>query len=143
MQNNTSDLNTATSFTLAPLDVVIMAAGKGTRMKIRIPKVLQKLAGRPLLHHYWIRRAPAGPPAVIITGHGAIEVEALCAADTLTPIGLEMRAPGAAVGNRGAVQQAVPALADDGLVLILSGDVPLTQPALPFAGGQRARAWRC
>ena len=37
--------------TLLPLDIVIMAAGKGTRMKSRTPKVLQKLAGRPLLGH--------------------------------------------------------------------------------------------
>ena len=36
---------------MTPLDILIMAAGKGTRMKSRVPKVLQRLAGRPLLHH--------------------------------------------------------------------------------------------
>ena len=132
MQNNTSDLNTATSFTLAPLDVVIMAAGKGTRMKSRIPKVLQKLAGRPLLHHVLdTARALQARQAVIITGHGAIEVEALCAADTgaSTSLALKCVRQEPQLGTGHAVQQAVPALADDGLVLILSGDVPLTQPA--------------
>ena len=35
----------------SPIDVVVMAAGKGTRMKSRLPKVLQRLAGAPLLQH--------------------------------------------------------------------------------------------
>ncbi len=109
-----------------------MAAGKGTRMKSRTPKVLQKLAGRALLHHVLdTARALQARQAVIITGHGATEVEATCAVDTgaNTPLTLKCVRQEPQLGTGHAVQQAVPALADDGLVLILSGDVPLTQPA--------------
>jgi bifunctional UDP-N-acetylglucosamine pyrophosphorylase/glucosamine-1-phosphate N-acetyltransferase len=60
-----------------PLDVVVMAAGKGTRMKSRIPKVLQRLAGKPLLGHVLDTAAHLkARSAVVITGHGADEVEA-------------------------------------------------------------------
>ena len=132
MQYNASDMNNETSAALAPLDVVIMAAGKGTRMKSRIPKVLQKLAGRALLHHVLdTARALQARQAVVITGHGAIEVEATCSMDTgaKTPLALKCVRQEPQLGTGHAVQQAVPALADDGLVLVLSGDVPLTQPA--------------
>ncbi|MEO6625757.1 MAG: NTP transferase domain-containing protein, partial [Burkholderiaceae bacterium] len=56
----------------AMLDVVIMAAGKGTRMKSKLPKVLHRLAGRALLHH--VIDTAAGLDArgaVVISGHGA------------------------------------------------------------------------
>ncbi|MEI6803995.1 MAG: NTP transferase domain-containing protein, partial [Burkholderiales bacterium] len=57
------------------VDVVIMAAGKGTRMKSRLPKVLHRLAGRPLLAHVLdTARALQARQAVVITGHGAAEV---------------------------------------------------------------------
>ena len=60
-----------------PLDVVVMAAGKGTRMKSRLPKVLQRLAGKPLLGHVLDTAAHLNArSAVVITGHGADEVEA-------------------------------------------------------------------
>ncbi|MEO7108474.1 MAG: bifunctional UDP-N-acetylglucosamine diphosphorylase/glucosamine-1-phosphate N-acetyltransferase GlmU [Rhodoferax sp.] len=114
------------------IDVVIMAAGKGTRMKSRLPKVLQPLAGRPLLRHVLdTAQALHARQAVVITGHGAIEVEAACAMDTRATaefsINFVRQEPQLGTGH--AVQQAVPALADDGLVLVLSGDVPLTAPA--------------
>ncbi len=112
------------------IDVVIMAAGKGTRMKSRVPKVLQQLAGKPLLQHVLqTAQALQARSTVVITGHGAAEVEA---ATRLTA------APGQMVhfvrqepqlGTGHAVQQVVPVLADDGLVLVLSGDVPLTEVA--------------
>ena len=67
-----------------PIDVVIMAAGKGTRMKSRLPKVLHPLAGRSLLRHVLdTAQALQVRQAVVITGHGAIEVEAACAMDTV------------------------------------------------------------
>ena len=110
-----------------PIDVVIMAAGKGTRMKSRLPKVLQRLAGVPLVQHVLNTAAQLNArSAVVITGHGADQVESL------------LLAPGQALmvqcvrqepqlGTGHAVQQAVPALADDGVVVVLSGDVPLTR----------------
>ena len=65
---------------MTPIDILIMAAGKGTRMKSRLPKVLQRLAGRPLLHHVLDQAAHLqARSATVITGHGAIEVEAACA----------------------------------------------------------------
>jgi bifunctional UDP-N-acetylglucosamine pyrophosphorylase/glucosamine-1-phosphate N-acetyltransferase len=65
----------------APLDIVVMAAGKGTRMKSRHPKVLQKLAGRALLQHVLDTAAQLkARSAVVVTGHGAAEVEAAIAA---------------------------------------------------------------
>jgi len=59
------------------LDIVIMAAGKGTRMKSALPKVLHKLAGRSLLQHVLETAAGLGADGiVVITGHGAEQVEA-------------------------------------------------------------------
>jgi bifunctional UDP-N-acetylglucosamine pyrophosphorylase/glucosamine-1-phosphate N-acetyltransferase len=110
-----------------PVDVVVMAAGMGTRMKSTKPKVLHRLGGRALAQH--VIDTAAGVSArsvVVITGHGAEAVEAgLCA-----PAGVALKyvrqAPQLGTGH--AVQQAVPVLADDGVTLVLSGDVPLTQP---------------
>jgi len=63
-----------------PVDVVIMAAGKGTRMRSKVPKVLQTLAGRPLLQHVLDTAALlAARTVVVVTGHGADAVEAACA----------------------------------------------------------------
>ena len=120
---------------MAPVDVVIMAAGKGTRMKSKLPKVLHKLAGRALLQHVVDTAGElSARKVVVITGHGAIEVEAALAMHTRA--GSTMEAEFALqcvrqepqLGTGHAVQQAVPALPDDGIVVVLSGDVPLTQP---------------
>ncbi len=113
------------------IDVVIMAAGKGTRMKSRLPKVLHPLAGRPLLRHVLdTAQALQARRAVIVTGHGAIEVEAACSATTgaAAQFSISYVRQEPQLGTGHAVQQAVPVLADDGVVLVLSGDVPLTQP---------------
>ena len=104
-----------------------MAAGKGTRMKSRLPKVLQQLAGKPLLGHVLDTAAQLhARSAVVITGHGADEVEA---AVTKRESGLSVKfvRQEPQLGTGHAVQQAVPVLANDGLVVVLSGDVPLTQ----------------
>src|SRR3954451_9064417 len=59
------------------IDVVIMAAGQGTRMKSRVPKVLHRLAGRPLLQHVLDAVSHLdGRSVVVVTGNGAPEVEA-------------------------------------------------------------------
>ena len=113
----------------APLDIVVMAAGKGTRMKSRHPKVLQKLAGRALLQHVLDTAAQLkARSAVVVTGHGAAEVEAAIAAANSAEGALDLKfvRQEPQLGTGHAVQQAVPALKDDGLVVVLSGDVPLT-----------------
>ncbi len=113
-----------------PIDVVIMAAGKGTRMKSRLPKVLHRIAGRPLLQHVMDTAAHLhARKVVVITGHGATEVEAAIALNTGAEahFSIECVRQDPQLGTGHAVQQAVPALPDDGVVVVLSGDVPLTQ----------------
>jgi len=107
---------------MALLNIVIMAAGKGTRMKSALPKVLHRLAGRSLLQH--VLRTTEGLDAqtrIVITGHGAETVEAAVAAPALSFV---RQMPQLGTGH--AIQQAVPALQGDaGTTLILNGDVPL------------------
>ena len=119
-----------TSPTLPAIDVVIMAAGKGTRMKSKLPKVLHRLAGRALLQHVVDTAAELkARQVVVITGHGAMEVEASLAVPTgaTTTFGLNFVRQEPQLGTGHAVQQAAPALQDDGIVVVLSGDVPLTR----------------
>ena len=116
--------------TATMLDVIVMAAGKGTRMKSRMPKVLQRLAGRPLLHHVLDQAASlAARRVVVVTGHGAPEVEAACAGGTSVAgrFDLKFALQQPQLGTGHAVAQALPLLADDGVVVVLSGDVPLTR----------------
>jgi bifunctional UDP-N-acetylglucosamine pyrophosphorylase/glucosamine-1-phosphate N-acetyltransferase len=128
-----------------PIDVVIMAAGKGTRMKSRLPKVLHRLGGRALLAHVVdCAGRLSARQAVVITGHGAMEVEAACAQMTGagSTFDLKFARQDPQLGTGHAVQQAIPQLADDGVTLVLSGDVPLTQAAtlqalLDLCDGQR------
>jgi bifunctional UDP-N-acetylglucosamine pyrophosphorylase/glucosamine-1-phosphate N-acetyltransferase len=109
-----------------PVDVVIMAAGKGTRMKSRLPKVLHRLAGRALLAHVTGTAARIGARhVVVVTGHGAAEVEAAMSAGNAIGGALQFVRQEPQLGTGHAVQQAVPLLPDDGTVLVLSGDVPL------------------
>jgi bifunctional UDP-N-acetylglucosamine pyrophosphorylase/glucosamine-1-phosphate N-acetyltransferase len=117
-------------FPTAPVDVVIMAAGKGTRMKSKLPKVLHRLAGRALVQHVVDTAASLGARQVtVITGHGATEVEAALASGTRAKAQFDLnfvrQEPQLGTGH--AVQQTVPVLRDDGIVVVLSGDVPLTQ----------------
>lgn len=127
-----------------PVDVVVMAAGKGTRMKSKRPKVLHRLGGRALLAHVIDTAARVlARQVVLITGHGASEVEAEMSMpeSVSSHFGVETsgHVPVARpalrfvrqepqLGTGHAVQQAVPELADDGVTLVLSGDVPLTRP---------------
>ena len=128
-----------------PLDVVIMAAGKGTRMKSALPKVLHRLGGRALLAHVMDCAAQlSARQAVVITGHGAMQVEAACEGRTgaSAALGLKFARQEPQLGTGHAVQQAMPFLDNDGITLVLSGDVPLTQAAtlealLAQCGGQR------
>ena len=113
---------------MTAIDVVIMAAGKGTRMKSRLPKVLHLLAGRALVQHVVDTAAQLlARQVVVISGHGALEVEAALAhpakATATFVINFVRQEPQLGTGH--AVQQAVPVLRDDGIVVVLSGDVPL------------------
>ena len=112
-----------------PIDVVIMAAGKGTRMKSALPKVLHRLGGRALLSHVLQRAVElSARQAVVITGHGAQVVEAALAGSPMDlPLQCVRQEPQLGTGH--AVQQALPQLQDDGVTLVLSGDVPLTETA--------------
>ena len=105
-----------------PVSVVVLAAGQGKRMQSALPKVLQPLAGRPLLEHV-IRAARAIQPAAIyvVHGHGAEQVRAAFAeqADLKWVLQAEQ------LGTGHAVVQAMPAIPDDHQVLVLCGDVPL------------------
>jgi len=103
------------------IDAVILAAGKGTRMKSDLPKVLHELAGRPLLDHVMDTSAAAGiDRMVVVVGHKAPLVEETCARP-----GIEFVIQEPQLGTGHAVQQAVPALRPGGYCVVLAGDVPL------------------
>ncbi|HCL59327.1 MAG TPA: bifunctional N-acetylglucosamine-1-phosphate uridyltransferase/glucosamine-1-phosphate acetyltransferase, partial [Acinetobacter sp.] len=100
--------------------VIILAAGKGTRMRSSLPKVLQPLAGRPLLGHV-IKTAKKLNADNIITiyGHGGEQVQAAFAEQEIKWVEQAEQ-----LGTGHAVQMTLPVLPKDGISLILSGDVP-------------------
>jgi bifunctional UDP-N-acetylglucosamine pyrophosphorylase/glucosamine-1-phosphate N-acetyltransferase len=103
------------------LSIVILAAGKGTRMKSSLPKVLQPIANRPLVGHVInTARKLSDNPINIVVGHGAEKVKARFSADGINFIEQLQQ-----LGTGHAVQQALPYFSDDAIVLILYGDVPL------------------
>ncbi len=106
-----------------PLSVVILAAGQGKRMKSDMPKVLQPLAGRPLLQHVIDTARLLEPAAIhVVYGHGGDRVrEALKSEQVSWALQAEQ------LGTGHAVMQAMPNVPDDHLVLVLYGDVPLIQ----------------
>ncbi len=124
------------------LDVVIMAAGKGTRMKSSLPKVLQTLAGKALVRHVVdTARHLQARHTIVITGHGAEQVEGALR-QAYGDSGLQFARQMPQLGTGHAVQQAVPHLPDDGTVVVLSGDVPLTRAEtlrelVAASGGER------
>lgn len=106
----------------APLHVVILAAGEGKRMKSATPKVLQKIAGKPMLGHV-IDTARALSPAGIhvVYGHGGEQVRDAFEGQA----DLSWAEQAERLGTGHAVQQAMPGVPTDARVLILYGDVPL------------------
>ncbi|MDH4288782.1 MAG: bifunctional UDP-N-acetylglucosamine diphosphorylase/glucosamine-1-phosphate N-acetyltransferase GlmU [Aquincola sp.] len=125
---------------MGQLSIVIMAAGKGTRMKSARPKVLHTLAGRSLLQH--VLNAVAGLGAdrtLLVVGHEADAVRASVAGSGATCVLQEPQ-----LGTGHAVQQVVPHLPDAGTTLVLNGDVPLIQAdtaaALAAASGGKKLA---
>ncbi|HPT57856.1 MAG TPA: NTP transferase domain-containing protein, partial [Casimicrobium sp.] len=105
----------------APLSVVVLAAGKGTRMKSRLPKVLQPLAGKPLLAHSLASVAALKPAqTVVVVGHGAEEVRA---AFSTQPFTWALQMPQNGTGHAAAVGLAP--VEKDGITLLVTGDTPL------------------
>jgi bifunctional UDP-N-acetylglucosamine pyrophosphorylase/glucosamine-1-phosphate N-acetyltransferase len=106
-----------------PLSVVILAAGQGKRMKSALAKVLQPLAGRALLKHV-IETAQALAPADIhvVYGHGGQSVPNAHSAEHVTWVRQSQQ-----LGTGHAVMQAMAAIPDQHMVLVLYGDVPLIQ----------------
>ena len=104
-----------------PLDIVVLAAGKGTRMYSDLPKVLHPIAGKPMLAHVLdavVDMADASTTVVI--GHGAETVRA-----AFGDRKVNWAEQTAQLGTGHAVMQAAPFLRDDATTLILMGDVPL------------------
>jgi bifunctional UDP-N-acetylglucosamine pyrophosphorylase/glucosamine-1-phosphate N-acetyltransferase len=109
-----------------PFAAVILAAGKGTRMKSDLHKVLHPVAGRPMLAHLLAAVDALGPAAVaVVVGSGREQVEPLVAAHGGTVVVQDPQ-----LGTAHAVQQAEAALSGfDGDILILYGDTPLVESA--------------
>ena len=104
-----------------PLSIVILAAGEGKRMRSALPKVLQLLAGRPLLQHVIDTARTLAPSAIhVVYGH---EGERVRAALGHAPVSWTLQAPQRGTGH--ALLQAMPQIPDDHRVLVLYGDVPL------------------
>jgi bifunctional UDP-N-acetylglucosamine pyrophosphorylase/glucosamine-1-phosphate N-acetyltransferase len=110
---------------MSNLSVVVLAAGKGTRMRSALPKVLHPLAGRPLLAHV-LDAARALEPAriIVVYGHGGQAVP-----DSFRDSGASFVVQEPQRGTGHAVMQALPHLPGTGVTLILYGDVPLIRPA--------------
>lgn len=106
------------------LDIVILAAGQGTRMRSAMPKVLHPIAGKAMLDHVIDTARQLNPQGIhVVIGHGAELVRERLAADDLNFV-LQSEQ----LGTGHAVAQALPALTAE-RVLILYGDVPLIETA--------------
>ena len=108
-----------------PLSVIILAAGQGTRMRSDLPKVLQPLAGRPLLSHVLeTSHALQADDVCVVYGHGGEAVP-----EAIGDSSLRWALQAEQLGTGHAVQQAMPETPDANQVLILFGDVPLLTPS--------------
>jgi bifunctional UDP-N-acetylglucosamine pyrophosphorylase / glucosamine-1-phosphate N-acetyltransferase len=111
--------------TAQPLSVVILAAGEGKRMRSAQPKVLQPLAGRPLLKHVIDTARSLGPAAIhVVYGHGGEQVRTALSAEPVSWVLQDERR-----GTGHALLQAMPQIPDGHTVLVLYGDVPLIRTA--------------
>ncbi|MBC6906150.1 UDP-N-acetylglucosamine diphosphorylase/glucosamine-1-phosphate N-acetyltransferase [Saccharophagus sp. K07] len=103
------------------LEAIVLAAGKGTRMKSNLPKVMHPLAGKPFLQHVLETTRSLAPANIhLVLGHGADVVQASLNLAEVNVVPQEQQ-----LGTGHAVMQVLPQLADDSVVLILYGDVPL------------------
>ena len=109
---------------MSQTDIVILAAGKGTRMRSALPKVLHQLAGVSLLQHVLVAAETiVDSQKIVVTGHGAELVER-----SLSPKAAIFVQQTEQLGTAHAVKMALPHLRGDAKVLILYGDVPLIKP---------------
>jgi len=107
------------------IDVVVLAAGQGSRMKSQLPKVLHPIAGKPMLAHVLdSAKAVQADKLHVVIGHGAEKVEQAFSGDDSISWALQSEQKG--TGH--AVMMALENLAATGTTLILYGDVPLTKP---------------
>ncbi len=108
---------------VSDLDIVILAAGVGKRMRSSLPKVLHKLAGKPLLKHALDTAQTLSPRKIyVVYGHGGEQVLTEINDDQLTWVKQEPQ-----LGTGHALLQVLPFLAKSGKTLVLLGDVPLIQ----------------
>jgi len=106
-----------------PLHVVILAAGQGKRMHSALPKVLHRIAGRPLLAHVIEAATQLKPERIyVVHGHGSAEVKRSFAG---TPV--EWVEQARQLGTGHALMQALPRIPRGAAVLVLNGDVPLVR----------------
>lgn len=102
--------------------LIVLAAGKGTRMKSSMPKVLHRLAGKPLLGHVLDTVATLSPAGInVVIGHGADQVKETIKQSVVYSMQTEQ------LGTGHAVQQGLAGVEDNDTVLITYGDVPLTR----------------
>lgn len=107
------------------LEIVILAAGLGKRMRSSLPKVLHPLAGRPLLAHVLDTARELSPRRIVVVhGHGAAQVK-----EAFPQEDLEWVLQAEQLGTAHAVMQAMPRVSPDAQVLLLYGDVPLVRVA--------------
>lgn len=106
------------------VSVVVLAAGKGSRMKSALPKVLHPLAGVPLAEHVVTGAKALSDQIVMVVGHGAEKVREHF--DSVSGVSFCEQLEQLGTGH--AVTQALPLLSSTGTVLVLYGDVPLTKP---------------
>jgi len=103
------------------LHIVVLAAGKGSRMKSKRPKVLHEVGGKPMLKHVTDTGQQLGAEAIhVVIGHGADQVRYAMADEPLNFVEQTEQ-----LGTGHAVDQAIPHIPDDSAVLVLYGDVPL------------------
>ncbi len=103
------------------MNIVILAAGQGKRMHSDLPKVLHRLAGKPLLSHVVETARQLSPARIcVVYGHGGEKVR-----ETIGDCGCVWVKQEPQLGTGHAVMQAAPHLGDDGITLVLYGDVPL------------------
>lgn len=104
------------------LEIIILAAGQGTRMKSALPKVLHPIAGRPMLAHVLDTAKSLQGNISVVVGHGAEKVQQTFSAENINWVQQEQQR-----GTGHAVMQAMPGILSNGITLVLYGDVPLTQ----------------